>query len=202
MNKKEKDIPDIEIVDINLLKTDDKNPNILSPQQMEALKKNIRRYGFIVPIITNKEYIIADGEHRLICAKELNYTRVPIIRLNVDEVDRRMLRQILNKLKGTHDYYLDVDEYKYILENDDDKIFAELLAQPTDEINKFVLSEEFQRIPNVPIQGEVIEKNDILIIELSDPECADFIRTFFEIGAKKSVSGKYIKEIIESKMKQ
>jgi len=58
-------IPEIEMVDIEKFKTDGKNPNKMEPKQREALKKNFKKFGFIVPIVTNKDYVIADGEHSI-----------------------------------------------------------------------------------------------------------------------------------------
>lgn len=40
----------------------------------------------------------------------------PVLRLPVSDVDRRMLRQILNKLKGKHNKELDTEEYIRILQ--------------------------------------------------------------------------------------
>ena len=49
------------------------------------MKKSIRRCGFIVPIITNKDLLVADGEHRPEAAKALGMKQVSVIRLPVDE---------------------------------------------------------------------------------------------------------------------
>lgn len=122
------EIPNIEIVDVSLLKVDGKNPNVLPKEKLEALKKNIKRFGFIIPIITNKDYLVADGEHRLIVAKELNMEKVPIIKLPIEEVDRRILRQVLNKLKGEHKTRLDIEEYLRIKDENGLQDLIELTA--------------------------------------------------------------------------
>ena len=91
-------IPDSELVDVELLRVDGNNPNRLSVRRFEALKKSIVRWGFVVPIITNKDLLVADGEHRLKAAMELGLKRVSVVRLPVDDVDRRLLRQVMNKI--------------------------------------------------------------------------------------------------------
>ena len=101
-------IPDRELVEIGKLKTDGNNPNRMTEVELIALKANIKKYGFIVPIITNRDLLIADGEQRLVAAKELGMEKVPVLQLDIEEVDRRTLRQVLNKLKGTHDIGLDI----------------------------------------------------------------------------------------------
>jgi ParB-like chromosome segregation protein Spo0J len=117
-------IPKISNFVITELKTDGKNPNKMTEKQKTALKKNIKEFGFIVPIITNEDLVIADGEHRWICAKELGMREVPVVRLPLKEVDRRILRQVLNKLKGQHDYSLDLNEYFEIIKEKDINEFS------------------------------------------------------------------------------
>jgi ParB-like chromosome segregation protein Spo0J len=109
-------IQPVELVDINVLRVDGDNPNRMSKRQLDALRKAIVRFGFIVPIVTNRELLIADGEQRLQVARDLGMSRVPVVRLDVEDVDRRLLRQVLNKLKGQHVPELDLEEFVRIVE--------------------------------------------------------------------------------------
>lgn len=109
------EIPTEEIVDIDLLKIDSDNPNLMTKEERSALKISMEKYGFIIPIITNMDYIIADGQQRYEVAKDLGITKIKVIRLNLKDVDRRILRQVLNKLKGSHQEDLDLLEYDKIL---------------------------------------------------------------------------------------
>lgn len=135
-------IPKIELIAIDKLKVDGKNPNKMTPGQKKALKANMKRFGFIVAIITNKHLLIADGQTRLEIAKELGMKKVPVIRLNVEEVDRRMLRQVLNKLKGEHDSELDAAEFKFLLEQNAMKDFDELIGDSDKKLVQFMASVE------------------------------------------------------------
>ena len=110
------DIPQAELVDIDRLQLDGDNPNKMKKNQLQALRNTIQRWGFIVPIITNRDLLVADGEQRLTVARELGMKQVPVIRLDVEDVDRRILRQILNKLKGYHVKELDQSEYERIID--------------------------------------------------------------------------------------
>ena len=109
-------IPAAETVKLSEVKTDGQNPNKMSKDQLERLKVSIKKWGFIVPIITNKDLLIADGEQRYTAAKALGMTEVSVIRLPVEDVDRRLLRQVLNKLKGEHQKDLDQAEYDRIIQ--------------------------------------------------------------------------------------
>jgi ParB-like chromosome segregation protein Spo0J len=109
-------IPPVELVNVASLKTDGQNPNRMSEKQHRALRESILRYGFIVPIITNKDLLIADGEQRWEEAKALGMKQVQVIKLPVEDVDRRLLRQVLNKLKGEHEPRADAEEFQRIID--------------------------------------------------------------------------------------
>jgi len=109
-------IPKIEFVDPDKLRYDGDNPNKMTERQREALKNSITRWGFLIPVITNKDLIVADGQQRSDVARGLGIERIPVMRLPVDDVDRRLLRQILNKLKGVHQFELDAYEYSVIVD--------------------------------------------------------------------------------------
>lgn len=108
-------IPMSEKVAITELKIDDCNPNVMSKEQLERLKASIKRWGDIVPIITNNALLVADGQQRLVAMKELGMKEVSVIRLPVEDVDRRLLRQVLNKLRGEHLKELDAEEFRIIV---------------------------------------------------------------------------------------
>lgn len=120
------------------LKSDGLNPNKMTPNELNALKASIKKYGFIDPIIVNKEYVIVDGEQRWQATKELGIKKVPVIIIDVKEVDRRILRQLMNKLKGRHDPLLDLEEFKKIYNEDGLKTLEELTAIPEESIKKLI----------------------------------------------------------------
>jgi hypothetical protein len=109
-------IPMSERVKISDLKFDEDNPNRLSLAQLDRLKASIKRWGDIVPVVTNSELLVADGAQRVTAMKELGMTECSVIRLPIKDVDRRLLRQVLNKLRGKHNPELDNAEYLRIIE--------------------------------------------------------------------------------------
>ena len=141
-------VPSAEFVSVEALKIDNENPNRLSPRRFEALKKSIQRFGFVVPIITNRNLLVADGEHRLKAAKALGMKHVSVVRLPVDEVDRRLIRQVMNKIRGEHDLFLDAEEYYRIVSEDQRGLLRSLL------------NESDVRIDNLLKLREPLEDND------------------------------------------
>ena len=114
------EIPVCELVDVVRLNVDGKNPNFMSKARLAALEESIVRFGFLVPVITNKDYVVADGEQRLSLARKLRMQKVPVVRLPVSEVDRKLIRQVMNKLRGEHIESRDAEEFEYILKNSED----------------------------------------------------------------------------------
>ena len=97
---------------------DPSNPNKMTPEQITALSNSMKKYGLIVPIIINQDNVIIDGHQRKIAAEKLGLKKHPVIKINTNEFDQKLLKQILNKLKGRHDPNLDLDEYKHLYDQD------------------------------------------------------------------------------------
>jgi hypothetical protein len=131
------EIPEVRSVNINEIEEDINNPNEMSEAQLEGLIKSIKRFGFLVPIITNSALKIADGHQRLTAAKHLGMQTVPTIILNVTEVDRLMIQQVMNKLKGQHDDGMDAEVFRKLAEADQLEDLSKLLAVDVKEFGGF-----------------------------------------------------------------
>ena len=131
-----------EWVDISLLKVDGLNPNHMNKNERISLKANLTKYGWNMPIITDIDYLIADGEQKWEVAKEMGLKKVPILKKELSDTDRRIIRQSMNKLRGTHDTEMDADEFKKILENTDIEDFTSLTSQSEQDIMNILNSVE------------------------------------------------------------
>jgi len=132
-------VPDVYaplIEDIRLLKSDQNNPNRMSIKQQEETWKSLEKYGWAYPIITNKDGVFADGEQRAEVCKGHGEFFAPVLRLPVSDIDRRMLRQILNKLKGKHSKELDGAEYMRIIEAGEKDCLKALLESVGERLPK------------------------------------------------------------------
>jgi len=127
-------IPMSERVKISDLEFDQDNPNVMSLAQFDRLKASIRKWGDIVPVVTNSELLVADGQQRVTAMRELGMTECSVIRLPVKDVDRRLLRQVLNKLRGKHNKELDGAEYLRILEQGEKEDLKALLECVGEEL--------------------------------------------------------------------
>jgi ParB-like chromosome segregation protein Spo0J len=151
-------LPREEIVKIEDLKVDGQNPNRMTERQRQQVKDSIERYGFIIPIITNKDLLIADGEQRLEVARELGMSHVKIIRLPVNDVDRRLLRQILNKVKGEHDQVADAEEFERIISGGEEESLKNLLDLSDEKLLRLLnKGEKETNVELEPIWEVVVE---------------------------------------------
>lgn len=71
----------VEYPSIDILQPDPKNPRKHSKQQTKALARAMEEFGFTSPVLVDKDNIVIAGHCRLLAAKELGITSIPVIRL-------------------------------------------------------------------------------------------------------------------------
>ena len=140
--------------DIRLLQSDFCNPNVTSLRQQEQIWASLQKYGWAYPLICNKDGVFLDGEQRVKVCVEHGEFYAPVLRLPVSDVDRRMLRQILNKLKGKHNKELDAAEYMRIIEQGEKDCLKVLLASVGEKLPQDLLEREFS--VSIPATYEII----------------------------------------------
>ena len=139
MNNEEIQIKTPILVKLSSLKPNPWNPNKVARPEMELLKTSIRKSGFCFPLVVMKEnensYMIVDGFHRHLVAKEFNMEYVPVVVLdeNIDEYMNATIR--FNRAKGNHQI---IDMSKLVLDlvrlgNTDEEI-AKNLGMDSDEV--------------------------------------------------------------------
>ena len=99
------------LVKVTDLIPSDYNPRKWSKEQVEQLKESIIRFGIVDPIIANiadnRRNIVIGGHFRLEVAKQLGYGEIPVVYVNIPEVEReKELNLRLNKNQGEFDYGL------------------------------------------------------------------------------------------------
>ena len=140
--------------DIRLLGSDQCNPNVTTIRQQEQIWNSLQKYGWTYPILTNKDGILVDGEQRTEICKQHGEFYAPVLRLPVSDVDRRMLRQILNKLKGKHNKELDAAEYMRIIEQGEKDCLRALLASVGEKLPQELLEQGLS--VSIPATYEII----------------------------------------------
>ncbi len=127
-------------VKLSSLKFDDTNPNKLNEKQMHGLRESMNKFGYLTPIIVDQNNKIADGEHRALIYKEYNYDEIPAFQVDLkSDVDRRILRQVMNKLHGEHDKQLDANELVQIFKAGQLDELTALIAQEKEDLQRAML---------------------------------------------------------------
>ncbi|MBT6230482.1 MAG: ParB N-terminal domain-containing protein [Candidatus Scalindua sp.] len=101
-------ISNVEWVDVDLLNSNDYNPNVVLNQELKLLEFSILKNGWIQPILVSDDYIIIDGYHRSYISKNSKAMRsaydgkVPVVKMNLSEGERKILTIRINRAKGNH----------------------------------------------------------------------------------------------------
>ena len=144
-------------VPINTLTTDGEevNPNYLSPQQMDALRQSMEQFGYLQPIIIDHDtdpdgkHMVCDGFHRLQVYKEFGMAEIPAYTIQFkDNSERKLLRQIMNKLHGEHEPQKDLVELQQLIEAGYSESLQQLLQINEDTVK------QLQTLTEAPSQAE------------------------------------------------
>jgi len=152
---------------VNDIKFDKTNPNELSNEQEKALELTMEKFGFLAPVILNKKLAVIDGEHRVKIYKKLGKKKIPAYVIDVDKIDLKILRQLMNKLRGEHNKEKDHDEFKLIFDANRMDTFAELLGKPLEKFEN-VLNNSMD---NVPETNDKITISDEIMHRCIVPDC-------------------------------
>jgi len=153
-------------VSISSLKVAEYSPRKWNKEQEDALRESIERFGIVDPIITNKadgrHNVVIGGHFRLKIAKDLGYTEIPVVYVDIPELEReKELNLRLNKNTGSFDFKLLAEFDKAFLSligfssEEIDDIFQ---VDPTPEV--FDIEKQLQKldITNITVQkGHVYE---------------------------------------------
>lgn len=101
----------IQQVPITDLKPCEYNPRSWSKDQTENLKESIKRFGLVDPILVNsapnRKGIVIGGNFRLNVIKQLGFTEVPVVFINLPDLEKeKELNLRLNKNTGAFDLKL------------------------------------------------------------------------------------------------
>src|SRR3989339_80168 len=175
MNKQNKNI-NIEYVLLDLLKPAEYNPRKWDNEAEVQLKESIERFGIVDPLLVNsaddRKNIVIGGHFRLSVMKELGLTTVPVVYINIPDIEKEKELNIrLNKNTGEFDFSLLATFDEAFLSTvgfsseDLDDIFA---VEETPEM--FDLEKELKKLN---IDKITVQKGDIYDLDGSHLMCGD-----------------------------
>lgn len=111
-------------VKVEDIKPAEYNPRkVLKPSDKEYqnIKKSIQEFGYVDPVIINRDGTIIGGHQRFTVLKDLGYTEIEVVRVNLTKEQEKALNVALNKVTGRWDSKLlmnllqDLDTKKFDL---------------------------------------------------------------------------------------
>ncbi len=94
----------VEEVAIDQLRPDPANPRRIGDDELDALTRSLRQFGFVQPVLARREdQVVIGGHQRLVAARRLGLTTVPVTYLDLSIEQARLLNLALNKISGTWD---------------------------------------------------------------------------------------------------
>ena len=138
----------IKEIAVNKLKSAGYNPRTFTDNQFNDLCKSLERFGMVEPVIvnsaSNRKNIIIGGHFRLMVAKKLGFKKVPVIYLNIPNIEKEKELNIrLNKNVGEWDLKLLATFDEKLLENTGfekellNNIFQEAILSEKDELPEY-----------------------------------------------------------------
>lgn len=89
-------------VSLGELRTDPANPRRISEPELHALECSLRQFGSAQPVLARREgRTVIGGHKRLVAARRLGLTTVPVIWLDLSTEQGRLLGLALNKISGS-----------------------------------------------------------------------------------------------------
>src|SRR5664280_835755 len=97
----------VEEISIDELRLDPANPRRISEDELDALERSLRQFGFVQPVLARREdRTVIGGHQRLVAARRLGLTTVPVTWLDISVEQARVLGLALNKISGSWDEQL------------------------------------------------------------------------------------------------
>jgi len=94
----------VEQVPLDDLHPDPANPRHISEEELDALERSIRSFGFVQPVVARRaDHTMIGGHQRLVAARRLGLTSVPVIFLDLTAEQARLLGLAFNKIGGSFD---------------------------------------------------------------------------------------------------
>lgn len=166
----------IQYVPIEDIRLDTYNPRKWNEEDKRQLKESITRFGVVDPLLVNnadnRKNILIGGHFRLEILRELNYKEIPIIYVNISDIEKEKELCIrLNKNQGEFD--LDIlkqfDESFLVDVGFNSEEIDDIFAEEKEE-TLFDLEKELKKLD---IEKITVQKGDIYEINGSRIMCGD-----------------------------
>lgn len=112
-----------------------------SDYHIKRLAESIRKIGFVVPLIVIKrgdEYIIIDGQHRFLAAKEIGIERLPCIQIPEKYANELMELNVEKAMSLKEKCYVALNVYRILMNEKPDMLESDIEVRDAIEYPYFI----------------------------------------------------------------
>jgi DNA modification methylase len=156
-------------------------------KEFEKIKNSITEFGYVEPVIINKDLTVIGGHQRISVLRELGYDEIDCIVIDIDKTKEKALNIALNKITGEWNKELLVDLIKDLQDSDFDIAFTGFEPPEIEQLfnsvhdknieeDDFDIEEELKK-PAISKQGDIwlLGKHRLACGDSTLPETYDLL---------------------------
>lgn len=145
--------------------------------EFEKIKNSITEFGYVDPVIVNKDMTVIGGHQRLTVLRELGYTEIDCVVIDIDKTKEKALNVALNKISGEWNKELLADLIKDLQSLDYDLGFTGFEPPEIDQLFNDIHDKDIKE-DNFDVEKELAEpslsqKGDLWILGRHRLVCGD-----------------------------
>lgn len=145
--------------------------------EFEKIKKSITEFGYVDPVIVNRDLTVIGGHQRISVLKTLGYTEIDCVVIDVDKTKEKALNVALNKISGEWNKKLLAELIKDLQSLDYDVSFTGFEPPELEQLFNEVHSKEIQEddfdVEAELAQPAVTRKGDVWLLGRHRLICGD-----------------------------
>lgn len=145
--------------------------------EFEKIKNSINEFGYVDPVIVNKDMTVIGGHQRISVLKTLGFTEIDCVVIDVDKTKEKALNVALNKISGEWNKELLADLIKDLQSLDYDVSFTGFEPPEIEELfnelhDKEIKEDDFD-VEEALKEPAITQKGDIWLIGRHRLVCGD-----------------------------
>ncbi|MEQ8154483.1 MAG: site-specific DNA-methyltransferase [Clostridiaceae bacterium] len=149
----------------------------LGDSEFEKIKNSINEFGYVDPVIVNKDLTVIGGHQRISVLKTLGYTEIDCVVIDVDKTKEKALNVALNKISGEWNKELLADLIKDLQSLDYDVSFTGFEPPEIEELfnelhDKEIKEDDFD-VEEALKETPIAQKGDIWLLGRHRLICGD-----------------------------
>lgn len=173
-------------IKIEKLKLAEYNPRTISEKELTNLKKSLEKFGFIQPVVINKDFTVISGHQRIRAWKEMGNKEVPTLQVNITKNEEKALNLAMNRISGEWDVeklYGVMNDLRITTELEftgfDEKEVSKILDQFLDEEEDEPVSELLEKLPAKAKKGDIYQLDNHRLM-CGDPTSLEDVKKLTE----------------------